>query len=91
MSYHRTATGHCPDESEEQEDTLDPTDICEAFLAEIERLHCPIDHDELAAALETLADISGDNVDVNRAVTNWQAISFLLKQRGGRLPKQYRL
>jgi hypothetical protein len=91
MNHSRTATGHGPDETDEREDTLDPTEVSEAFLAEIERIHCPVEDDELAAALETLAESSGDNVDVDRAVTNWQVISFLLKQRGGRLPKRYRL
>ena len=91
MSYSRTATGYGPDESEEREDTLDPTEISEAFLAQIERIHCPVEDDELAAALETLADSIGENVNVENAITIWQAISFLLTQRGGRLPKRYRL
>ena len=91
MSYSSTRAGHETDETDEQEDTLDPTEVSEALLAEIERIHCTVEHDELAAVLETLAETSGDNVDIDRAVTNWQAISFLLTQRGGRLPKRYRL
>ena len=90
MSYHRTATGHCPDESEEQEDTLDPTEVSDAFVAEIERLHCPIDHDELAATLEVLAESSGEQVSVEYAVIVWQAVSYLSRCRGGRLPSRFR-
>ena len=91
MSYSRTATGYGPDESEEREDTLDPTEVSEAFLAEIEGIHCSVDNDEIAAALETLADSIGENVNVENAITIWQAVSFLLRQRGARLPERYRL
>jgi len=91
MTSLRSPKGYGPDESEEREDTLDPTEVSEAFLAEIEGIHCSVDNDEIAAALETLADSIGENVNVDYAIIFWQVISFLLKQRGGRLPKRYRL
>ena len=79
-----------PDDNEDEEET-DSSDIAESFVDEISRINCHADNDEIDAALTTLGEATGESVSVDAAVLIWQAVSYIFKCRGGKLPDRFRL
>ena len=82
-------TMHIPDET--KSDNRDAADIAEDFVNTLSRIPCQVEPQELMSALETLAELSGETVSVDDGILIWQAVTFLSKARGGRLPDRYRL
>jgi hypothetical protein len=80
MDFRNDSTGYIDSEEPEERDAAD---IAEDFSALLSDIACPVDTDELIAALATLSEIWPD-LALDEVILSWQLVVYLI--RSGSLP-----